>query len=429
MRLRLALVLGLVALGGCDLAVPNGLFGCGQPTDCPSGYFCWNSDSRCYETKEPECVPKTCDQVMADFAALGIAIECGSLPDGCDGSIECGGCAEGSVCGANGQNFICGCEENTCASFVGGAECGPVPTRCGGQEQAIFCGNCLGDGVVCVDNKCECPAGVDCADCGGRCTGAEVCVDGQCCEPTYPCADNECAPAEGLPDGCGGLTQCPPCANGEDCVLSEASVYECVGDCTCEAQGVECGNASICGSPTPCGTCADNGFDTGYHCEAGRCVCEDSFEFNDSFQSSALVCGEKTGLNCMQDAWGIDIQATLHSDKDIDYYELEVLDARTPIFVQAYGGLSDRILSLTYLCPDGSEGLDKCSGSTDSIEGIKFCIGENDAVGIERRCDTSAGSEIGTVRVGVEAKEFRTDCDGYGLNIFATYGTEIPVEF
>jgi len=254
-------------------------------------------------------------------------------------------------------------------------------------------------------------------------------VDGQCCEPTYPCADNECAPAGGLPDGCGGLTQCPPCANGEDCVLSEASVYECVGDCTCEAQGVECGNASICGSPTPCGTCADNGFDTGYHCEAGRCVCEDSFEFNDSFQSSALVCGEKTGLNCMQDAWGIDIQATLHSDKDIDYYELEVLDARTPIFVQAYGGLSDRILSLTYLCPDGSEGLDKCSGSTDSIEGIKFCIGENDAVGIERRCDTSAGSEIGTVRVGVEAKEFRTDCDGYGLNIFATYGTEIPVEF
>ena len=269
MRLRLALILGLVALGGCDLAVPNGLFGCGQPTDCPSGYFCWNSDSRCYDAKEPECVPKTCDQVMADFAALGIAIECGSLPDGCDGSIECGGCAEGSVCGANGQNFICGCEENTCASFVGGAECGPVPTRCGGQEQAIFCGNCLGDGVVCVDNKCECPAGVDCADCGGRCTGAEVCVDGECCEPTYPCADNECAPAGGLPDGCGGLTQCPPCANGEDCVLSEASVYECVGDCTCEAQGVECGNASICGSPTPCGTCADNGFDAGYHCEAG----------------------------------------------------------------------------------------------------------------------------------------------------------------
>ena len=40
-----------------------------------------------------------------------------------------------------------------------------------------------------------------------------------------------------------------------------------------------------------------------------------------------------------------------------------------------------------------------------------------------------ASSEIGTVLVRVEAAEFRTDCDGYGLNIFATYGTELPVEF
>jgi hypothetical protein len=131
----------------------------------------------------------------------------------------------------------------------------------------------------------------------------------------------------------------------------------------------------------------------------------------------------------MQDAWGIDLQATLHSDKDIDYYALEVLDAPTPIFVQAYGGFSTRILSLSYLCPDGFEGIDKCTGSTDSIGGIKFCIDENDTVGIERRCDTSASSKMGTVLVGVEAAEFRTDCDGYGLNIFATYGTELPVEF
>jgi hypothetical protein len=131
----------------------------------------------------------------------------------------------------------------------------------------------------------------------------------------------------------------------------------------------------------------------------------------------------------MQDAWGIDLQATLHSDKDIDYYALEVLDAPTPIFAQAYGGLSRRILSLSYLCPDGFEGIDKCSGSTDSVGGIEFCIDENDTVGIERRCDSSTSSQIGTVLVGVEAAEFRTDCDGYGLNIFATYGPEIPVDF
>jgi hypothetical protein len=185
----------------------------------------------------------------------------------------------------------------------------------------------------------------------------------------------------------------------------------------------------VCGSPRLCGTCADNGFEGGYYCEAGRCVCGDPFENNDSPGSPAVVCGEGTSLNCMQDAWGIDLQATLHSPQDIDYYALEVLDAPTPIIAQAYGGRSDPILYMAYLCPDKSGGMDKCSGSTDSIGGIKFCIAEGDTIGIERRCDSGAIGSIGKVLVGVAAREFRGTCDGYGLNIFATYGTEVPVEF
>ncbi|MBW2586871.1 MAG: hypothetical protein JRD92_08005, partial [Deltaproteobacteria bacterium] len=384
MRLRLALILGLVALGGCDLAVPNGLFGCGQPTDCPSGYFCWNSDSRCYDAKQPECVPKTCEQVMADFASLGIAIECGSLPDGCEGSIECGGCAEGSVCGANGQNFICGCEENTCASI--GAECGPVPMRCGGQEQAIFCGDCFGE-FVCQDNRCICPPG---ANCDSGCDGGE---------PAYPCAQNDCSPPAGLPDGCGGVTHCPSCANGDSCVQSEDFLYECLDDCTCEAEGIKCGNASVCGSPTPCGTCAGNGFEGGYHCEAGRCVCEDPHEPNESSRDPAPICVRDLESNCMQDVgdvWGIDVPATLRGSQDLDFYSLDVLDAPTPIFAQADGGRSRRILYLAYRCPDTSDGIDKCSGWTISIDDTKFCVANGDSIGIERRCDSGASSETRT---------------------------------
>jgi hypothetical protein len=426
---RFVLILGIVVLGGCNLSIPNGLFGCGQPSDCPSEYFCWSSDSRCYDSKEPECVPKTCEQVIGEFASLGIAIECGALPDGCDGSIECGSCPQGTVCGANGENFGCGCQENTCASYGTGAECGAIPTRCGGQEAALFCGSCLGE-FVCVDNECVCPPGVDCdAACGDLCRGEEVCVDGQCCEPAYPCVDNECSPPGGLPDGCGGIANCPSCANEANCVLSDDLIYECIGDCTCEAQGIECGNATVCGAPTLCGTCADNGFKGGYHCESGRCVCEDPFEYNDSFSSFALICGQGTGLDCMQDAWGIDLQATFHHSSDIDYYALEVLDSPTTLVVQAYGGLSSRVLSLSYLCPDGFEGIDKCSGSTNDVQGIEFCVDTADSVGIERRCDTSASSGIGTVLVGVAAKEFRAECDAYRLQIYATYGTEVPVEF
>jgi hypothetical protein len=128
----------------------------------------------------------------------------------------------------------------------------------------------------------------------------------------------------------------------------------------------------------------------------------------------------------MQDAWGVDLQATLHSSNDIDYYALQVLDSTTPLIAQAYGGKSTRILSMTYLCPDGFEGIDNCSGSTDDIQGIRFCIAAGDIVGIERRCDSSASSEMGTVLVGVQAEEFRADCDGYGLNIYATYQNGLP---
>jgi hypothetical protein len=132
----------------------------------------------------------------------------------------------------------------------------------------------------------------------------------------------------------------------------------------------------------------------------------------------------------MQDAWVIDLQATLHSSQDVDFYELQVPDAPTPIIAQAYGGWSDRILYMAYLCPDESDGMDKCSGSTDySPDGMKFCRAEGDTIGIERRCDSGAIGGIGKVLVGVAATEFRSDCDGYGLNIFATYATEIPVEF
>jgi hypothetical protein len=427
MRFGFALIVALVALGGCDLTIPNGLFGCGQPSDCPTDYFCWSSDSRCYDTKEPECVPKTCDEVISDFASLGISIECGALPDGCDGSIECGSCPAGTVCGANGENFACGCEENSCANYGSGAECGVVPTRCGGQAEAIFCGDCLGDGFECVQNECVCPPGVDCGGgCGGSCADGEVCVGGECCEPSYPCAQNECSPPGGLPNGCGGFTQCPACGNGEDCVLSDNLRYQCLGDCTCEAQGVECGSTSICGSPTLCGTCADNGFEPGYHCESGRCVCEDSFEYNDSFETFSLICGESLGINCMQAAWSVDVQATLHDSRDVDYYALRVLDARTPIIAQAYNGKSKRVLSMTYLCPDGFDGLDKCSGSTEKIDGIEFCIAEGDWIGIERRCDGDLSSQVGTVLVGVESRQFAGDCDPYGLKVLATYGTEIP---
>lgn len=428
MGARFALLAALLVLGGCDLAIRNGLFACGQPSDCPSGYFCWSSDNRCYDSKEPECERKSCEQVIEEFASLGIGIECGSLPDGCDGSIECGGCPDGEVCGANGQSFQCGCEEYTCSTFGTGAECGPVPTRCGGDEALIFCGDCLGDGQVCVDNKCVCPANVDCGDeCDGRCGADEVCVSGECCTPAYPCTQSECSPPGGLPDGCGGFTECPPCGDDEQCVFGDELVYECLGDCTCEAKDYDCGNAIVCGSPTLCGSCADNGFGDGYRCKDNQCVCEDPYEYNDEFDEAALVCGGGLGVNCMQEAWSVDLQASLHDAGDVDVYELLVLDAPTPLVAQLYNGHSDRILAITYICPDGFVGMYECTGWHDEVAGLDVCWTDEDVIAIQRWCDGTAEDDVGLLRVAVEAREHRGDCDEYGLKILATYGQSLPL--
>lgn len=431
---RLSLVVAAfswVALGGCDLALKNGVFACGQPSDCPSGYSCWSSDNRCYDASEPACEPKTCEQVITEFGALDIHVECGSLPDGCDGFIECGSCPEGSVCGANGQNFLCGCEEVTCATAgIEGAECGQVPTRCGEPGETIDCGICIGDGQVCNDQfQCECPEGETCDDaCRGRCTGDEVCVDGDCCEPTYPCSENECSPPGGLANGCGSNTVCPPCAGGAECVLTNEFKYECVDDCTCEAQGVECGQATVCGDLTLCGTCADNGFGDGYRCEQGRCVCDDPYEVNDTFESVALICGpELGGVNCVQEAWSVGVEASLHGESDVDYYMIHTLDAWTPVLADASNGQSERLIAMTYLCPDGWLGLAGCSGRVDNIDGIDFCVTDERSVAIERKCPSGQMSKVGTLLIAVEPTEFRGDCDAYSLKVVASYGQELPL--
>jgi hypothetical protein len=205
-------------------------------------------------------------------------------------------------------------------------------------------------------------------------------------------------------------------------------VYECVGDCTCEAQGIECGSATICGSPKLCGTCADNGFDQGYRCESGQCVCEDPFEYNDDFDNFSLICGEGTSISCNQPAWGIEVQATFHDEGDVDLYALRVLHAETSIVAQvgpSIGGFDQRIVYIAYICPDGRDGIEFCWGPSTDIEDIQFCTSDNNTIGLERRCEPGGTSGLGTVLVGVEPQDV-DECDPYELTVFATYQPEIP---
>ena len=211
-------------------------------------------------------------------------------------------------------------------------------------------------------------------------------------------------------------------------MLSDNLTYECLGDCTCEAQGIECGSAVICERPTLCGTCQDNGFEDGFRCSGGQCICEDVFEYNDTFDNISLVCGPGTGNNCMQDAWSLEFPATLHSEDDIDYYALEVLDSSTPLVAEIFDGAGEYELHLAYICPDGRLGIEDCSESIEDFEGLEFCKTQNNFVALERSCASGPAFPMGTVLVSVRSKQFAGVCDHYGLRIFATYGSVGEVE-
>jgi hypothetical protein len=125
------------------------------------------------------CQPATC-------AALGK--NCGSVPDGCGGTLSCGTCSAPQSCGGGGTPNVCGCTPTTCAAQ--GAQCGTLADGCGGT---LSCGTCSAP-----------------QSCGGGGT-PNVCG----CTPTTCAAQGvQCG---SLFDGCGGTLSCGTCSHGFVC--------------------------------------------------------------------------------------------------------------------------------------------------------------------------------------------------------------------
>jgi hypothetical protein len=98
-----------------------------------------------------KCVPATC----AQFGA-----ECGDITDGCGGTLQCGLCVGGGLCGASAPNRCANgasCGAGACASR--GAACGVITDPC---NAAVDCGTCA-NGANCVANRCPCEG----PGCGG----------------------------------------------------------------------------------------------------------------------------------------------------------------------------------------------------------------------------------------------------------------------
>src|SRR5260221_160753 len=122
---------------------PMGTLDCGDSCHDP-GKTCGGGGTanRC------GCTPTTCQAKNAN---------CGMLPDGCGGMIDCKTCAPPAMCGGDGPNR-CGttpCVAKTCAEL--GAACGAISDGC---SKILDCGNNCASPQTCgggdTPNKCGC---------------------------------------------------------------------------------------------------------------------------------------------------------------------------------------------------------------------------------------------------------------------------------
>lgn len=125
--LVVACVLGVVA---CSTSSPNAPDGADGGTDAAPPVFGDSNPQR--EAGVGACIPKSCgDQ----------AINCGTAPDGCGGSIFCGACELGKTYGGVARPNTCGdgfCTDKSCSQQS--VDCGLVSNGCanvldGGQRR------------------------------------------------------------------------------------------------------------------------------------------------------------------------------------------------------------------------------------------------------------------------------------------------------
>ena len=340
---------------------------CGVEGDgCGGTYTCGDNDGGCPDGQScglvtayqcaaipggtpNECAARieSCDEVEA---------ECGIIGNGCGGTIDCGGCAAGYLCGNEaGQPFKCGeyeaCApieaevacENTCG--VVGDGCGGTYTceaegfgctggdTCGGGGVAFECGqeddySCepVDDAAACAGKECGyagdgCGTAIDCgALAGNGCGVNEQCKSNQC-EAIVPgctviaqntaCAGKECGQ---VGNGCGGTYTCGSngggCGSGEQCGVLTAYQCDvpppnpndpgCVGRSQSEAcAGKECGIAY-----DGCGTDEDHTYDCGSNggaCPGGTfCGAQAAYQCDPLPTPPACV---RNGKTCDSEEW------------------------------------------------------------------------------------------------------------------------------
>jgi N-acetylmuramoyl-L-alanine amidase len=198
-------------------SVPDGCDGKIECGECPAGQICGGGGPNVCGSEE--CLPKTCVQVNA---------QCGWASDGCSMAMDCGSCAPPQTCGGAGEPNVCGCTAKSCSQL--GANCGTLPDGC---EGTLSCGSCSSGQT-----------------CGGG--GPNVCGSGDCVEKTCSQVGASCGLVS---DGCSDVLYCGECVAPNVCGgAGLANECGCTPK-TCSQLGASCGTVDTGCGQADCGSC------------------------------------------------------------------------------------------------------------------------------------------------------------------------------
>jgi hypothetical protein len=166
-----------------------------------------------------------------------------------------------------------GCPPTTCAEQ--GTNCGSIPDGCGGT---LDCGTCPLAGQPCTDNVC----GPCVENCGDKRCGADNACGGTCQNQTCPvcqiCSGGTCAQDPSQDGDCCGTSGAGTRCQGGDCVPATATTADCQGLCetdqgqpaqvTIRGQPATCPGCEACPCGPGCKGTGPNGF--GFYCVGGR---------------------------------------------------------------------------------------------------------------------------------------------------------------
>jgi hypothetical protein len=219
----------------CDYSVTGNCVAPCTKGSCPAGLGCCLPTGDCVTCRTPNsdgtcCIPKAC-------GASGSM--CGTVLDGCGGTLNCGACGNGyclnggCVACTPGQVDTSGCQQGDCNTSAN-----PASRTCDSTGNWKSCTNQLVSTACAAGNGAGPGCSADCTCNGRQCPGGTCSVQGVTCNPA--CGAVTGFAGQTYDVQCNGSVGCAPCSAPapQSCQVASGAAAGCAG--------FQCGGSGGC---------------------------------------------------------------------------------------------------------------------------------------------------------------------------------------